>query len=77
MLDDHGRVCDYSLNRSLVSLTLPEFASIPTKIGVASGPNKAGPILSILRGNHLDTLVTDEATGARILELASEEGFSA
>ncbi|MGO8506691.1 sugar-binding domain-containing protein, partial [Rhizobium leguminosarum] len=58
VLDDHGQVCDYSLNRSLVSLTLTEFASIPTKIGVASGQNKASPILSVLRGNHLDTLVT-------------------
>jgi DNA-binding transcriptional regulator LsrR (DeoR family) len=74
LLDDQGQVCDYSLNRSLVSLTLPEFASIPTKIGVASGPNKVSPILSVLRGNHLDTLVTDEATGARVLALANGEG---
>ncbi|MGO4355048.1 sugar-binding transcriptional regulator [Rhizobium sp. RAF36] len=74
LLDDAGDICDYSLNRSLVSLTLPEFASIPTKIGVASGPNKAGPILSVMRGHHLDTLVTDEATGARVLALASSEG---
>lgn len=74
LLDDRGSVCDYSLNRSLVSLTLPEFASIPTKIGVASGPNKAGPILSVMRGHHLDTLVTDEATGARVLALANGEG---
>ncbi|NTF46386.1 sugar-binding transcriptional regulator [Rhizobium rhizogenes] len=74
LLDDRGNVCDYSLNRSLVSLTLPEFASIPTKIGVASGPNKAGPILSVMRGHHLDTLVTDEATGARVLALANSEG---
>lgn len=77
LIDREGRVCDYSLNRALVSLTLEEFASIPTKIGVASGLNKAASILSVLRGNHLDTLVTDEATGARILELASEEGLSA
>jgi DNA-binding transcriptional regulator LsrR (DeoR family) len=77
LLDGEGQICDYSLNRSLVSLTLAEFASIPTKIGVASGLNKASSILSVLRGNHLDTLVTDEATGARILELASEEGLSA
>lgn len=61
LLDDHGRVCGYGLNRRLVSLTLSEFASIPTKIGVASGPSKAGPILSVMRGNHLDTLVTDQA----------------
>lgn len=77
LLDGKGQVCDYSLNRALVSLTLPEFASIPMKIGVASGPNKAGPILSVMRGNHLDTLVTDEATGMRILELAAEEGTPA
>ncbi|OCP00015.1 MULTISPECIES: sugar-binding transcriptional regulator [unclassified Ensifer] len=77
LLDEQGRVCDYSLNRSLVSLTLKEFASIPTKIGVASGPNKAGPILSVLRGRHLDTLVTDEATGARVLAMASEKGLLA
>ncbi|KWV56892.1 Crp/Fnr family transcriptional regulator [Rhizobium altiplani] len=77
LLDGEGRVCDYSLNGALVSLTLEEFAAIPTKIGVASGLNKAGSILSVLRGNHLDTLVTDEATGARILEIASGEGFSA
>ncbi|UDF32228.1 UNVERIFIED_ORG: sugar-binding transcriptional regulator (plasmid) [Roseateles sp. XES5] len=77
LLDGRGRVCEYSLNRALVSLTLEEFASIPTKIGVASGLNKAGSILSVLRGSHLDTLVTDEATGARILELASEEGLTA
>ncbi len=77
LLDDKGRVCDYSLNRSLVSLTLDEFASIPTKIGVASGPNKAGPILSVMRGRHLDTLVTDEATGERVLAMASEKGLLA
>lgn len=74
LLDDRGQVCGYSLNGSLVSLTLQEFASIPTKIGVASGPNKARPILSIMRGNHLDTLVTDEATGMRILDIAAAEG---
>ncbi len=68
------RSADYSLNESLVSLTLGEFASIPSKIGVASGPNKARPILSVMRGNHLDTLVTDEATGQRVLDIAAAEG---
>jgi DNA-binding transcriptional regulator LsrR (DeoR family) len=73
LLDRRGAPCDYSLNHSLVSLTLDEFTSIPHKIGVASGPNKANPILSVMRGNHLDTLVTDEATSAKILELAHGE----
>ena len=70
LIDKHGRLADYSLNRTLVSLTLEEFAAIPHAIGVASGPSKAAPILSVLRGKHLDTLVTDEATAVQVLELA-------
>ena len=70
LLDRDGRVCDYALNRSLVALTLDEFAQIPLKIGVAAGANKAGPILSVMKGGHLDTLVTNEATASRVIEIA-------
>ncbi len=65
LIDRNGKLSDYSLNRSLVSLTLDEFATIPRSIGVASGPSKIAPILSAMRGNHLDIIVTDEATGLR------------
>ncbi|MBX9454609.1 MAG: sugar-binding transcriptional regulator [Rhizobium sp.] len=74
LLDREGRVCDYALNRSLVALTLDEFAQIPLKIGVAAGANKAGPILSVMKGGHLDTLVTDEATASRVIDMAQAEG---
>ncbi|MCF6114567.1 MULTISPECIES: sugar-binding transcriptional regulator [Mesorhizobium] len=70
LIDGDGKLADYSLNRSLVSLTLEEFATIPQSIGVASGASKVVPILSAMRGSHLDTLVTDETTGLKILELA-------
>lgn len=70
LIDCNGNVADYSLNRSLVSLTLEEFATIPRSIGVASGASKVVPILSAMRGSHLDTIVTDETTGLKILELA-------
>ncbi|CAH2405730.1 sugar-binding transcriptional regulator [Mesorhizobium escarrei] len=70
LIDSDGKLADYSLNRSLVSLTLEEFATIPQSIGVASGASKVVPILSAMRGSHLDTLVTDETTGLKILELA-------
>ena len=73
LIDRQGKLCNYSLNRSLVSLTLDEFATIPRSIGIASGPSKVAPILSAMRGNHLDTIVTDEATGLQILELAEQE----
>jgi DNA-binding transcriptional regulator LsrR (DeoR family) len=74
LLDRDGRVCDYALNRSLVALTLAEFAQIPLKIGVAAGANKAGPILSVMKGGHLDTLVTDEATATRVIDMAAARG---
>jgi DNA-binding transcriptional regulator LsrR (DeoR family) len=70
LIDSNGKIADYSLNRSLVSLTLEEFATIPRSIGVASGASKVVPILSAMRGSHLDTIVTDETTGLKILELA-------
>ncbi|WP_192355808.1 sugar-binding transcriptional regulator [Mesorhizobium mediterraneum] len=70
LIDSNGKLADYRLNHSLVSLTLEEFATIPQSIGVASGASKVVPILSAMRGSHLDTLVTDETTGLKILELA-------
>ncbi|HEV2507193.1 MAG TPA: sugar-binding transcriptional regulator [Mesorhizobium sp.] len=73
LIDRDGRLSDYTLNRSLVSLTLDEFATIPRSIGIASGPSKVAPILSAMRGNHLDIIVTDEATGLGILDLAERE----
>lgn len=73
LIDEQGKLADYSLNKSLVSMTLDEFAAIPHTIGVASGPSKAAPILSAIRGGHLDTIVTDEATAVHILDLAGAQ----
>jgi DNA-binding transcriptional regulator LsrR (DeoR family) len=70
LIDRDGALADYGPNQSLVSLTLEEFASIPRTIGVASGLGKAAPILAAMRGNHIDTLVTDEATALSVIALA-------
>lgn len=70
LVDGDGRVADYAPNRSLVALTLDELAAIPRTIGIASGPNKVAPVLAAMRGNYLDTLVTDEVTARGIIELA-------
>jgi len=72
LLDGGGKPCNFALNRTLVTISLDELRRIPTRIGVAAGPTKALPILSVLRGNHLNALVTDEATARRVLELAEE-----
>jgi DNA-binding transcriptional regulator LsrR (DeoR family) len=73
LIDRDGRLCDYAPNQSLVSLTLDELSTIPRRIGIASGASKIAPVLSAMRGNHLDILVTDETTGLKVLDLAGKE----
>ncbi|QDY70516.1 sugar-binding transcriptional regulator [Qingshengfaniella alkalisoli] len=72
LLDVAGQPCGFALNDTLVGLSLDDFHRIPVRIGIASGAHKAAPILSVLRGGHLSTLVTDEATARKIIELAGE-----
>lgn len=73
LIDREGAVCDYSRNRTLVALGLDELRAIPRRIGVAVGANKAGSILSVLRGGYINALVTDEVTGRQVIEIAQEE----
>lgn len=70
LLKIDGSACDYWLNDVVVGLTMDEFLRIPVRIGVAAGQNKAAPILTVLRSGLIDTLVTDEATAKKVLELA-------
>jgi DNA-binding transcriptional regulator LsrR (DeoR family) len=70
LIDKNGDVVDYEPNKGLIGLTLSELAAIPKTIGIASGANKVAPILAAMRGNYLDTLVTDEVTAQKIISLA-------
>lgn len=72
LIDKDGQICDYELNHRLVGLKLEELLNIPHKIGVAAGVNKAEPILNALRGGYIDTLVTDEVTGQKLIEFAKQ-----
>ncbi len=68
LLTADGAVADYILNRHLVSLKPDELARIPFSFSVATGPDKTDAIASILRGDYLTALVTDEATAGRVLQ---------
>ncbi len=62
-IDREGQLADYALNRSLVSLTLDEFAAHPARRSASpAAPTRPRRSCAAMRGNHLDTLVTDEAT---------------
>ena len=68
LIDRDGRLCDYELNSRLVALSPEELDAIPVSIGVAAGPEKAGPICAALRGHHVKAMVLDEATAIDVLK---------
>ena len=68
LLDKKGNVCNYELNSRLVALSPEDFSRVPLTRGVASGENKIEPICSMLRGNHLKSLVVDEQTAIGVLQ---------
>jgi len=72
--DLDGRPCASHYADRVVGLTLEELRSIPFTIGVAATAAKVYPLYGALRGNYLQSLVTDEAAARGLLELF-ERGF--
>ena len=67
--DIHGKVLDLDINRRIIGIELEDLHRVKVVIGVAGGEGKAEAIVGALRGYHINTLVTDEATALRVLEL--------
>ncbi|WP_112324317.1 sugar-binding transcriptional regulator [Oceanibium sediminis] len=68
LIDGNGKLSDNALNSRLVALPPDELARIPVRIGIATGPDKVEPVTAALNGGYLNSLVTDEATAAAILD---------
>ncbi len=66
---DGQDVCTEFCER-LVTISEADLFSIPIRIGVVGGPDKAEPILGALRGEYFNVLVTDSITAERVLEIA-------
>jgi DNA-binding transcriptional regulator LsrR (DeoR family) len=69
LVDDHGRVCEIPENDRVVALHPDRLAGIGTVIGVAGGPGKSAAINAVLRGRHLDVLVTDAVSARAVLAM--------
>lgn len=63
-----GTLADVPLNSRVVALSPKDIAACPRVIGVASGPQKIGPLRAALAGNYLHSLVVDEATAQGLLD---------
>lgn len=68
LLDSFGQVSTYRLNANLVGVTPEELKRIPFAMGVAAGSTKIEPLISVLRGEYLKQLVTDEMTAMAVLD---------
>jgi DNA-binding transcriptional regulator LsrR (DeoR family) len=68
LIDGDGALANTDLNSRLVALLPAEAARIPVTIGIASGPEKVGPIVAVLNGGYIDVLVVDETTAAAVLD---------
>jgi len=66
---DGQDVCTEFCER-LVTISQTDLFSIPIRIGIVGGPDKAEPILGALRGEYFNVLVTDSITAERVLEIA-------
>jgi DNA-binding transcriptional regulator LsrR (DeoR family) len=68
LIDGDGKLSDNDFNSRLVGLPPHEAANIPITIGVASGPEKTGPIGAALNGGYINALVVDERTAEAVIE---------
>jgi DNA-binding transcriptional regulator LsrR (DeoR family) len=66
--DAQGKVLDIDVNQRAIGIGIEALSSIESVIAVASGLGKTDAILSALRGEHLNILVTDDETATAILK---------
>lgn len=66
--DIDGNIIDIPLHRRLVGISPEKLRSINV-IAVAGGEEKVNAIFGALKGGYISTLVTDENTAAKLLEL--------
>lgn len=69
VINERGQPCAQQLSDRVVGIDFDDLRRIPLTIGLAALEEKALPIVAALRGGYLSTLITDEVTAKRVLEL--------
>lgn len=68
-IDINGNLCPIDLNERTIGIDLEDIKMIPLVIALAAGVEKVEAILGGLRGNIINTLITDEATALTLLNM--------
>jgi DNA-binding transcriptional regulator LsrR (DeoR family) len=67
LIERDGKLSECELNSMLVGVPPTDAAKIPIRIGVASGREKAEPIMAALNGRYINVLVVDEEAAEAVL----------
>ena len=65
--DIHGKLCDTSLRRRIVSIDITDLPKHKTVVALGGGPKKMRSLLGALHGGYLDVLISDVHTAEMIL----------
>ena len=69
--DKNGRKLDVTYHNRLIAVRLEKLKEMPHVIGIAGGEHKVDAIKGALRGGYIHTLITDERTALKLLEVPS------
>jgi DNA-binding transcriptional regulator LsrR (DeoR family) len=68
--DKDGQPVKTSLDKRVMSMSLPQMRRVDRAVGVAGGQRKHDAILAALRGQWINVLITDCFTGRRLMAAA-------
>ena len=70
--DKYGQLSPVDFHERRIGISLKGLQNIPTRLAVAGWFEKSEAILGAIRGGFVNSLVTDQQSALRILELAKE-----
>jgi len=73
LYDMEGEIINTEKYNNVIGIGLEDLDKIDNVIGVAGSTPKAGAILGALRGNYIDTLITDDKTAQKVISMEEAE----
>lgn len=69
-LNSEGKVINSSLADRTIGVSLADLKQVPQRVAVARSHKKARSILAVLKSETINTLITDQETAEKLLQLA-------
>lgn len=71
-IDENGNLANEELDDRVIAAPLSLIRTIPNKVVIASGTQKAKAILAAIHGQLVDYLYIDQPTAAKVLQLSNQ-----